>query len=241
MKIYLNEWKTRTAKVLSKGKVKVKVAEKEVEVPNLILIALPALAGKEKELRLSISPWEKYGKTRLYIDIPEWSCRGGYAEYFEGSWRTYPRGSSLEKAIQEGIGRFLNGEYERDEEGTDEDELDEMVERDEEGTDEYLVIENPPAGEVQIVHADNYTRNRYPHWHVVYEADTYEEAEEYIEERKRSTIRYAVYFNRPAGEYMITEENDYSGNWRGSKYGHFTFQADFETYEEAEKYVEEHF
>ena len=97
---------TQTAEVLSVKKIQ--LGGKEIEVPNYIRVPLPA--GGEKELTIQLSPWEKYGKVRVYTYIPEWIFLSmGYIEMTPvGTWRGYGRGSAMDRKIHEGIAEWLN-------------------------------------------------------------------------------------------------------------------------------------
>jgi len=66
--------------------------------------------------------------------------------------------------------------------------------------------------------------------------DTQEELDVAIEEEKGEPV-FAVFENGPAGEVHWSQEDNLSGNWRGSREGHANLVDEFKTQAEAEKDV----
>ena len=97
---------------------------------------------------------------------------------------------------------------------------------------------NNAAGEyyIQQIREDDCRQDGY--FTCYCEFSTEEEAKNYITERKEETTVYAVFYDYPAGEGFISQEHDYSGNWKGSKYGYSNYQNDFKTEQEARKYLD---
>ncbi len=60
-----------------------------------------------------------------------------------------------------------------------------------------------------------------------------DELEKQIRELAGEPI-YAVFENRAAGEVFVSTEDGISGNWRGSKYGHFNLVSEYSSPEGAE-------
>lgn len=114
----------------------------------------------------------------------------------------------------------------------------------------YCVIGDNAAGEYWIDYYNNYElwSNDNPDGKtfqditgafasIIFEG-TKEECEKYIDDLAKNTVRYAVYYDRAAGEGFTSEENATSGNWKGSKYGgHASYITDFATEEEASDYL----
>lgn len=96
----------------------------------------------------------------------------------------------------------------------------------------WLIVEDVAAGLGKVVHVDDFTcghfapirgrmyRNRF-------------HAENALCDLARNSIRFATYRNSAADQYMISAEDDFSGNWRGSMHAPFTYIDDFENKEEA--------
>ena len=112
----------------------------------------------------------------------------------------------------------------------------------------YFVVENTGAGEAWInsVSLEEYKNGDFTyqeiqgsHGSVVFETENYEEAEKYIEDAIERTKVFAVFFNNAANEGFVSEENCFSGNWEGSKYGHSSCYGKFDTEEEAYNYLEQ--
>ena len=61
-----------------------------------------------------------------------------------------------------------------------------------------------------------------------------EEALEAELEELRGPTRFCVFHDRARGDVKITQENGLSGNWKGSKYGTYSFDGEFDSLEEAE-------
>jgi len=55
----------------------------------------------------------------------------------------------------------------------------------------------------------------------------------------RGPVRYAVFFDRTDCDGFITQEDQWSGNWKGSKYGRNAFCGEFDTMKEAQKFLED--
>jgi hypothetical protein len=79
-------------------------------------------------------------------------------------------------------------------------------------------------------------RTQYGHYTEVGLYDSKEELDKAIEELRGKPV-FAVFEDRAAGEVFWSEEDNLSGNWRGSKYGHANCVAEFDTEEEAKEYV----
>jgi len=59
-------------------------------------------------------------------------------------------------------------------------------------------------------------------------------AEAEVEKIKKDTSCFVLHVNNTEGVGIITEENDFSGNWRGSKYGsRYMYSGEFTTYGQA--------
>lgn len=99
----------------------------------------------------------------------------------------------------------------------------------------FGVFENDGEGEVyiKIILADDPMQDGYFSCDRLF--DTREEAEKYIEEEIKKSTVYAVFFDNVSDEWFISEEHCYSGNWRGSKYPHYTLIKECKTKEEAEE------
>lgn len=69
-------------------------------------------------------------------------------------------------------------------------------------------------------------RNQYGHFSEWAHGTDEAALEKEIEAMRGPTI-WAVYFNRPAWEGFVSAEDGLSGNWRGSKYGHFDLVAEY--------------
>lgn len=63
-----------------------------------------------------------------------------------------------------------------------------------------------------------------------------EELETAIADLRGPTV-FCVFENRPAWEAFISEEDGLSGNWRGSKYGHFSLTGEYDDREDAENHL----
>jgi hypothetical protein len=68
--------------------------------------------------------------------------------------------------------------------------------------------------------------------------DSKEELEKAIEELRGKPV-WAVFENRAAGEVYSSQEDNLTGNWRGSREGHANLVQEFDSEEEAKKYVRE--
>lgn len=70
---------------------------------------------------------------------------------------------------------------------------------------------------------------------------TKKEAVKYVESWQRNSTVYCVFFNRSAWDGYVSEENDLSGNWRGSMHGHYNLAGEFKTKKEAYDYLDSFF
>ena len=103
----------------------------------------------------------------------------------------------------------------------------------------YGVFENGAAGEV-FVRELSENDPRQDGYFTCYEEFTSEQkAKNYITEREEETTVFAVFYNYPAGEGYIRQEDDYSGNWKGSKHSYYNYVEDFKTREKAENCLNE--
>ena len=103
----------------------------------------------------------------------------------------------------------------------------------------FGIFENHAAGEVFIRELESDDPRQDGYFTCYDEFPTEQEAKNCISEREEETTVYAVFYNYPAGEGFVRQEHDYSGNWKGSKYGYSNYQNDFKTEEEARKYLDE--
>jgi len=103
----------------------------------------------------------------------------------------------------------------------------------------FGVFENHAAGEVFVRELESDDCRQDGYFTCYQEFSTEQKAKDYIIEREEETTVYAVFYNYPAGEGFISQEDDCSGNWKGSKYGHSSYQNDFKTESEARKYLDE--
>lgn len=76
-------------------------------------------------------------------------------------------------------------------------------------------------------------RNQYGHFNVIGEFKSKAEAEAALEELRGDPV-FVVFDNGPAGEAFVSEEDGLSGNWRGSKYGHFSNVGEYREAADAE-------
>ncbi len=109
----------------------------------------------------------------------------------------------------------------------------------------YQLLYNGPAGEYYVNEwteedLDNWedrgVRNQYGHFNEVGMYDSKEELEKAIEELRGPKV-FAVFEDVAAGVVYYSEEDNLTGNWKGSREGHANFVAEFDTEEEAEEYV----
>jgi len=105
----------------------------------------------------------------------------------------------------------------------------------------FGVFENNAAGECFIRELTKDCSRQDGYFTCYQEFNTEELAKNYITEQEEQTKVFAVFFNRPAWEGFIRQENCYSGNWKGSKYGYYNYITDFPTETEAQKYLDELF
>ena len=105
----------------------------------------------------------------------------------------------------------------------------------------FWVFENKAAGEV-FVRELTEDSPRQDGYFTCYQEFTSEKlAKQYITEQEEQTKVFAVFFNRPAWEGFVSQEDCYSGNWKGSKHGYYNYITDFPTEAEAQKYLDELF
>ena len=103
----------------------------------------------------------------------------------------------------------------------------------------YGIFENNAAGEVFIRELEQDDPRKNGYFTCYSEFTTEAEAKNYIIEREEESKVFAVFYNYPAGEGFISQENCFSGNWKGSKYGYSSFQNEFNNEQEARKYLDE--
>ena len=80
-------------------------------------------------------------------------------------------------------------------------------------------------------------RNQYGYYNEVGMYDSKEELEKAIEELRGKPV-FAVFEDHAAGEVYYSQEDNLTGNWKGSREGHANLIAEFDTEEEAKKYVD---
>jgi hypothetical protein len=90
-----------------------------------------------------------------------------------------------------------------------------------------------PAGEYVITQDDTC-----PAWYN-FEAEYKTEGEAYaaIEERCISSSVWAVFFDTPTRDGYVSQENDFTGNWKGSGRQPYTCVGEFDTETEAKAYL----
>ncbi len=81
-------------------------------------------------------------------------------------------------------------------------------------------------------------RKQYGHYNEIGLYDSKEELEEAIEEL-RGEPAWAVFEDRVAGEVYASQEDNLTGNWRGSREGRANLVQVFDSEEEAREYVRE--
>jgi hypothetical protein len=103
----------------------------------------------------------------------------------------------------------------------------------------YGLFVNYAAGEhfIQVIAADELRDVGY--FTCIAEFETWEEAEAKVQEMREESKVFAVFFNHAAGEGFVSVEDCFSGNWRGSKYGHYSLIGEYKTEEEANRALDE--
>ena len=72
------------------------------------------------------------------------------------------------------------------------------------------------------------------YYHCAQSFPTEQEAKDEIARvREKSTV-YCVFFNRPEWEGFVSQEDDFSGNWRGNKYRYYNLCGEYKTRKGAE-------
>jgi hypothetical protein len=116
-----------------------------------------------------------------------------------------------------------------------------------EPTKKYQLLHNVAAGEYYVnewtqEQLDDWENSGYRtqegHYNEVGLYDTKEELEKAIEDLRGPDV-FAVFEDRAAGEVYSSKEDNLTGNWRGSREGHANLVAEFDTQEEADKFVRE--
>ena len=100
----------------------------------------------------------------------------------------------------------------------------------------YALYINNAGGSYEIIEYELWEeipRDRPYHYSLVDVFKTEEDAKAYVEEIKKETTCYAVFYDSARGEGFVSEEDDLSGNWQGSKYGYSTYMGNYGTEEEA--------
>ena len=111
----------------------------------------------------------------------------------------------------------------------------------------YQLMYNAAAGEHEV---NKWTQDQLDNWeesgyrtqegyfNEVGIYDSKEELDRAIKELEGEPV-FAVFENGAAGEVYSSEENNLTGNWRGSREGHANLVAEYKTKEEADQHVEE--
>ena len=102
----------------------------------------------------------------------------------------------------------------------------------------YGIFVNNAAGDCYITKLSENDSRQDGYYTCHQEFDTEELAKQYITEREEQTKVFAVFFNRPAVDGFVRQEDCYSGNWKGSKHGYYNYVIDFPTEAEAQKYLD---
>ncbi len=99
----------------------------------------------------------------------------------------------------------------------------------------YQLFYNNAAGEYYTNQADTEEEASNPPLSYFNEIGIFsdKEIDKAIEDLRGPTV-YAVFEDRSAGEGFISEEDNLTGNWRGSKYGYSSLIAEFPAREAAE-------
>jgi len=103
----------------------------------------------------------------------------------------------------------------------------------------YGLFVNYAAGEEYIIPIDEKTPRQDGYFSCIAEFPTRSTAEAYVERMRKESEVFAVFFNHAAGEGFVSVEDCFSGNWRGSKYGHYSLIGEYKTEEEANRALDE--
>jgi hypothetical protein len=95
----------------------------------------------------------------------------------------------------------------------------------------FTLVQNIGAGYAKILRPGDQKRF---HEDFVGEFETIEEAEEAYEQLRGKPI-FAVFWNNGAADGYVSQEDNLSGNWRGSRDGHYTCVAEQENQADADK------
>jgi len=103
----------------------------------------------------------------------------------------------------------------------------------------FGIFINRAAGDyyIQEMHSDTPLQDGY--YHCVESFPTEQEAKDCIAQYREQTAIYCVFFNRPAWEGFVSQEDNFSGNWRGSKYNYYNLCGEYKTEEEAKSRLTE--
>lgn len=116
------------------------------------------------------------------------------------------------------------------------------------GEKKFIIMINGSAGDAYITETDNCSGivkdGFYEQYHKQF--PSFEEAEKEYQVLKGPSV-WAVFIDRVSGIGFVSEENNFSGNWKGSKYargtpelnGRFDYYNNYPTKEEAEKSLSE--
>lgn len=119
--------------------------------------------------------------------------------------------------------------------------------KEKEPTQKYQLLHNVAAGEYYVnewteEELDDWENSGYRtqegYYNEVGLYDSKEELEKAIEDL-RGPDTFAVFEDRAAGEVYSSKEDNLTGNWRGSREGHANLVAEFDTQEEADKFVQD--
>lgn len=105
------------------------------------------------------------------------------------------------------------------------------------GAGEYRVRELM-RWETEPPYSDNYLIQDYGFFNEIGVYDSKKELHAAIEDLKGKPV-FACFHDTASDEWFVSEEDDCSGNWRGSKYDPFTCVKEFDTREEAERYIKQ--
>jgi len=109
----------------------------------------------------------------------------------------------------------------------------------------YQLMVNSAAGDYYVTEwtqseLDNWSgagyRTQEGHYNEYGLYDTKEELNKAISGFAGKNV-YAVFYDGSAGDAFVSEENNLSGNWKGSKYSPYSFVKVFDNQEEAKKYA----
>ena len=103
----------------------------------------------------------------------------------------------------------------------------------------FGIYVNHAAGEHFITEICEDTPNQLGGFSRIAEFAAREEAEAHVQKMREESKVFAVFFNHAAGEGFVSVEDCFSGNWRGSKYGHYSLIGEYKTEEEANRALDE--